>query len=466
MRRTAFSLMITACFLTGCSEPHLEIFPPLDDPALIEKKIAPVDLREDIDAFYFGALERHPDLVGYADIPALEALSSSLKANITKPLTRLEFFRTVGQLTHTFGDGHSMLIWPYQEYERLQETGNKPFPFRVHIDQENQLLIKNNYQTLSGENITAGSRITAINGISAETLIDSMQRYVGGETEYLRKQFVAARFPIYIWAVHDVMNDFTLNLETENGGTYSLAISKNQAWQEIGETEEESRDFYYKNLGNNTAYLHVGHFDIDPDWFEEFIDEAFESYTNTGATSLVVDVRANTGGNTDTALYLSRYLANKPFRMVSKVREKLNSDNRGWFNYKGNAGDIIDTDWDDWIDPMPEGKRFRGEKYVLISPITYSSGIVFASTMKDFSFATLIGQETGGNANQTAQGNLFNLPHSQLRAYITTRMLVRPSGANTPGGIKPDYEVHATQASLQAGEDVELNQALELIRSK
>ena len=465
MRRPVFAMLITACFLTGCSEPHLDIFPPLEDQTLMERKLAPAAMKEDIDAFYYGALERHPDLAGYMDQTALEALSRDLKSELTEPLTRVEFFRRVGQLTHTFGDGHSMLIWPYQEYEKLQADGAQPFPFRVHIDRADQLLVKTGYEDGAGNDIPAGSRITAINGLPAGTLINSMQRYVGGETEYLRKQFVAARFPIYLWAVHDIINGFELTLETEHGEK-TIKVTDPSQWQPTESATEQEEAFYYKDLGDQTAYLHVGHFDIDPDWFEGFIDEAFANFRANGAKSLIVDVRKNTGGNTDTALYLSRYLSDKPFRMVSKVREKLNPDNRGWFNYKGDIGEILDTDWDDWIDPMPASKRFGGEVYVLISPVTYSSGIVFASTIKDFGFATLIGQETGGNANQTAQGNLFNLPHSELRAYITTRMLVRPSGSLAPGGIKPDYEVHATQESLRNGLDVELNQALELIQSK
>jgi len=101
----------------------------------------------------------------------------------------------------------------------------------------------------------------------------------------------------------------------------------------------------------------------------------------------------------------------------------------------------------------------------LISPITYSSGIVFATTLKDNGFAILIGQQTGGNANQTAQGNLFNLPNSQLRAYIITRMLVRPSGTTTSGGVKPDHEIIPTASTVSTENDEEVVKAIELIGS-
>lgn len=464
-RRKFLFIMITVSFLSACSDPHLEIFPPLKDPKLVSTKLPPEQLKEDVDAFYYGALERHPSIAEYADLEGLKVEVARIKAGITEPMNRVEFFRHVGQLTHKFGDGHSMLIWPYQEYALLQEAETKPFPFQIYIDQQDQLLIKETYTTPEGQQVTAGNRVKAIGGIPAAELMDTVQRYVGGENEYLRKQFAAGRFPIYLWAVYGIAGDFDMTLETETGDV-SLSINNSQSWK-AGETNVDAdQDFYHRILPDGTAYLHVGHFDVDPNWFEEFIDDAFTAFRAAGATALVIDVRENTGGNTDTALYLSRYVADKPFRMASKVREKLNRDNRGFMGYKGKVGDMIETDWNDWSDPISDDKRFNGDTYLLISPITYSSGIVFASTLKDFGFATLIGQETGGNANQTAQGNLFNLLHSQLRAYIATRMLVRPSGSLAPGGVKPDYSVHATAKTLREGRDVELEQALALIKAK
>ncbi|WP_262690058.1 S41 family peptidase [Kordiimonas aestuarii] len=464
-RIPSFFILVAACLTNACSEPHLDIFPPLEDPALMSTKLPAEKLREDVDAFYFGALERHPSLGEYADHAALKAAVAEIKAGLDEPLTRLEFFRHVGKLTHKFGDGHSMLLWPYPEYEAMKDAGTKPFPFDVYIDRQDQLLIREAYSNKEGGRIAAGSRIVSIGGIPATELTANLQRYVGGETEYLRKQFLADRFFIYAWAVYGIVGDVEMELETE-AGTVTVAVSNTEDWQAAGADADADKDFYYRTLPDGTAFLHVGHFDVDPGWFEDFADEAFAAFRDAGATSLVIDVRENTGGNTDTALYLARYVADKPFRMVSKMREKLNRDNRGIMDHKGAVGAIINTEWDDWIDPMSDDKRLKGDTYLLISPITYSSGIVFASVLKDFGFATLIGQETGGNANQTAQGNLFNLPHSELRAYIATRMLVRPSGSVAPGGVKPDHNVEPTQESLRAGRDVEMEKALALIAKK
>ena len=455
------SLLSFMC--VACSEPHLDIFPPLEDGNLISQKIAPDLLKEDVDAFYLRAKELHPALFSYADKKRLEAKVEEIKAGLIEPMTRLEFYKHVGKLSHAFGDGHSMLLWPYQEYQAMRET-NGPFPFSVHVDDKQKLLMKTSYQNNSGDLIAAGTEIIAINKIPANELISTIEQYVGGETKHLRQQFSASRFHFYLWSIYGVAGDFSLDL-LDNNSSETIAVSDEQEW-EIADQSQNQADFYFEFLENKTAYLHVGHFDIDPGWFEDFIDDAFESFKEKSIKSLIIDVRPNTGGNTDTALYLLRYIGNRPFRPASKVSEKLNDHNRGIFDYKGKAGDIIDEDWDDWISPFGDDKRFDGNIYVLMSPITYSSGIVFTSTVKDFGFAKIIGQETGGNANQTAQGNLFNLPHSQLRAYIATRLIVRPNGVVASGGVKPDYTIVPTQQTLAEGRDVELDYALQLINAK
>ena len=43
--------------------------------------------------------------------------------------------------------------------------------------------------------------------------------------------------------------------------------------------------------------------------------------------------------------------------MVSALKEKLNQANRGWFNYKGEEGEIVDTKWDKWETPMSDDVR-------------------------------------------------------------------------------------------------------------
>ena len=122
---------------------------------------------------------------------------------------------------------------------------------------------------------------------------------------------------------------------------------------------------------------------------------------------------------------------------------------------------MIHTPWTDEVSPKSEAKRFAGDVYVLVGPVTYSAAIVFATTVQDNQMGTLVGEPTGGYANQTAQGNLFNLPHSQLRAYVATRLLVRPNGASEVTPVMPNVRV---QPDMASGSDTALTKIKELVQ--
>ncbi|MEW9797337.1 S41 family peptidase [Alteromonas sp. CYL-A6] len=443
--------------ITGCTSKHLEIFPDLSNPGLTDQKIAPEKLYDDIDAFIAGVTERHPAYSRYADISQIHQQAARIKAGLIRPLTRVEFFREVGTLSHYFNDGHTFLLWPYQEYQALKEEGALMFPFALDVFPSG-IFVKYDYHA-NGQTLRKGTRLLRINDVNVETIFSHAQQFVGGETELLRKHVVAARFPMMLWAVYGFVDRFDLDVQTSDN-IHQISIRPDDNWQPASQPDIGS-DFAYRVLSKDTGYLKVATFDVSPDWFEDFVDATFLQIRQQGIKTLIIDIRENGGGNTDTASYLARHLADQPFRMISSLRERLNTDNRGLFNYRGEVGDMLQEEWGEWLDPVDDSRRFSGNAYVLISPLTYSSAIVFATAVKDNAMATLVGRQTGGYANQTAQGNLFNLPHSELRAYVATRLLVRPDGSTEVSGVKPDIRVTITSEQISAGTDADIQAAVE-----
>lgn len=455
MRKVVIGILLfVMVVMSGCTAKYLEIFPELIDPALSNKEIAVEKLREDVDALIAGIIERHPQIAGYTDPAMIYEQSEALKAEITVPMTRTVFFKHVGSLSYLFNDGHTFLLWPYQEYQGLTERGALTFPFALDIFPEG-VFLKFDYQ-LNGELLAKGTQLISINDIAVKDIFAKTQKFVGGETETLRNHIVASRFPMMLWAVFGFVDEFKLTVNA-NGHLQSLYIEKNDRWQRADNSEKHiDDDFVYHQMDESTGYLKVATFDVSEDWFEDFIDQTFEDIKRQGIKNLIIDIRENGGGNTDTASYLAQHIAREPFRMISSMRERLNRDNRGLFNYRGEVGEILQEDWHEWIDPADGEKRFDGHTYVLISPMSYSSAIVFSTTVKDNDIATLVGRDTGGYANQTAQGNLFNLPNSELRVYVATRLLVRPNGNLRMGGVTPDISVKSSSRQIKAGIDADI----------
>lgn len=463
-----FTMIAAALMLAGCTKAHLDIFPDLEDPSLMDRPLTVNEMHQDIDAFIDGVMERHPSLSSYADLNEINQAKKEIKSQINKPLTRVEFYQRIGRLTHILNDGHSLLIWPYQEYSKLLEQGNKPFPFDVVINKQGKMYLKHSYQS-DNKILKAGTEILTINGTVSSTLVERMQQQASGESQYLREQSVAMRIGTRLWSTFGYINDFKVdmitNTDNQAQNKIALTIKKDDQWEKMIESNQQE-DHYYKVLSQGVGYLYLDHFDIDPSDFEDFIDESFKKIKSDKIHSLIIDIRNNPGGNTDTVTYLTQYIADKEFRMVSSVREKLNQDNRGMFNYRGEAGDILVEEWNDWYQPIDSENKFDGDSYLLISPVTYSAAIVLATSLQDNGFATLIGEPTGGYGNQTAQGNLFNLPHSKLRAYVATKTLVRPSGNTKRSFVTPDHLAYNSLDDVKAERDAGIERALDLIRQK
>ena len=77
--------------------------------------------------------------------------------------------------------------------------------------------------------------------------------------------------------------------------------------------------------------------------------------------------------------------------------------------------------------------------YVLISPRTYSSAVLFSNVMQDYGFGTLAG--TGGGARSTQSGGTQNikLPNTQMTMVVPRFVLDRSSGSK--GLLQPDVLV-------------------------
>ena len=176
-------LIISVVSLSGCQKAHLEIFPDLASPELLDVKLTPEQMKEDVDALIRGALNRHPDLAKYADVNNLHQHGELIKKSLIHPMTRVEFFKYIGKLNAYFGDGHAFLIWPYQEYNLLKERGALTFPFSVKLTKDNQLVVVKGYQS-KDQKLMEGQVITHINGVSTTEILANLQSYVGGETKH------------------------------------------------------------------------------------------------------------------------------------------------------------------------------------------------------------------------------------------------------------------------------------------
>jgi len=228
-----------------------------------------------------------------------------------------------------------------------------------------------------------------------------------------------------------------------------------------------------------------------PNQIEQYaqkFQEAFKAIREKGITNLIIDVRENQGGSGLAGDELLKYLANRPFRQIEKIEQRLVP---GFFEFceqqglninqvmvdeygidieslkaKGNyMPGIILAGQGQFKNPHEPSDRFKGAIYLLVAKPTFSAASNFAATVTCFEVGTLIGQETGGKKDHYGQILPFQLPNSELRGQVSTAHFVTVCGQNDAGGVKPDYQVKQKSEDTAKDVDTVLQFTLNLIKN-
>jgi Peptidase family S41 len=443
--------------LFSCSSENLT-----DDE--IDKLYSPSALQTDVDYLLETLEKRHVNFYQRANKDSINFIKNRIKSDLTNEMDRKSFYKKIALLNPYFNDAHCLVFPLIDEANRAVSRGSKLFPFHVVLNEQGYLYPERSYQRVADQVLIEKTmRIEYINGIPAEEVIRTIEQYSHGETSRLRKHMTTLLFSDWLYTLYGWKDDFDLSL---NEGKVSIVLKAVDEWKSM-----EINAVQYNRLERigDVAYLRLNSFDVDEhlEAYEHFIDDAFATIKKDQIKKLIIDVRGNTGGQSDAGAYVLQYLTSKPLNQVSKAYERIHEGNAGWFNYKGEPGTLktMNMDDEDIIEPITTDKRFNGEVLVLSDEMTYSAGIIFITNIQDHKMATLIGRPTGGYANQTGNIEAFRLPNTKLLVYAPARTFVRVNGDSTIHSVRPDI-VLMQPDSLYKGKDYLFDYALEFVNEK
>jgi len=401
-------------------------------------------LKADLAVWRRAVLDRHPRYFGQTMLEApVEAAFRTAAASIEGALTRARAFGIFARINPTFRDAHTLLL-PWLSGEEPGHAEREiQFPFGSDIAPDGRLRLRSSWRNdTAGETLAQGTEILAINGMATPDLLARLVAYSHGETAKLRMHMLGVMLPGWLDAVMGWRDRFAITLASAAAPT-KLHWVKGAPWTPV-ETSKAAEMPRVDWLGADAAMLRAPTFDVDedPEAYNRAIDHAFAALNARGVARLIIDVRGNTGGQSDAGARVIQYVLDRPAAQVSRARERLNDENIGVLGYRGAAGSMREFVVDDeLIQPAPAGARFKGRVAVLIDELTYSAGILFATTMQDRGLATLIGRPTGGFANQTGNMMPTRLPATGFTAFIATRDFIRPSGDQRVAPVQPDIVV-------------------------
>jgi len=484
MKHAMIAAVLTALFATPG--------PAVAQPADWSQSVSAEAARADLAALYDGLKSAHYDLYAHRSKEAYDARFAETKAGIGAPLSRFELLLVL-QMFAAYGNvAHARIDFPSEVYGSFREKGGKAFPIYLRIV-DGRAYVGEDY---SGSDVVdPGDEILSIDGETMARWLERTAQYISADTPYIAHSLLESVFPMYLWVEVGEREHFTLRIKKENGQTTSVrvpALTQEQLAAAVDDAPQIfSLDFNSRAarmLSAGIAYLRPGPFynaenpeDVwDNSAFVAFIDDAFKTFIEKKAHSLVIDLRNNPGGDNSFSDPIISWIGDKPFRFASKflVRssDEAAASNQARLDNSPGAAQGVSGLYAKAFEATPRGETFefdiplaeprkgaqyQGKVYVLVNRNSYSNAVNTAAIFQDYGWGEIAGELTADFATTYGAVEHFNLPHTGFRVGFPKAFIIRPSGDERLGGVQPDIVIQTP--IVPSKEDVVLDRLIDKI---
>ena len=454
-------------------------------------RISRTDAIADLGAL-FDAIERiHPAPYANRSRELVAADGRQLGETLPETMTRAEWWTRVARIVATLADGHTEVPPPIGFLDgiaALYRSGARPanttrvlemihqFPPGSVAAHDGHLIVTS--PTLA-DGFHRGDRLLSINGTNADQLLVDWTRETSGDSEANQIASVEVRLTDLL-AAHGIVSPYRVTIASGDGSERTGVADGPTMQSLIDARRGGSPNFAYRLLEPGIGYMDFYSMGGDYGRFKTALASIFRRVAADNVRTLIVDVRNNMGGYSQSGDELLRYVTQKPFRSWSRQEIKRSRELRAQGEialpfrlwplkylfpdprriYAGKLGSIAA-----WTEDAPKAPRratpfFAGPVCVLTGARTFSAAVAFADAVKTYRLATLVGEETGGRANMTMEPVGYLLPRTKLVVSIAAGRTVRANGdATDTHGVLPDIVVKPTTDDIRAGRDPVIDRA-------
>lgn len=461
------------------------------------QKIPPAALKEDAVLLRKILEADHPSLYWYTPKDSIDACFNATINSLADSLTELQFRNKISKMVASIHCGHTAVKSSkrYALYYATHRTAQ--FPLTIKAWGNDSFVVTSN--AIRTDTIfKRGTIITSINGRSNRQVLDSMFQYISidGYADNFKYQLVSIYFPLF-YGISIGLRDSNVIKYIDPAGAERTGViknfrpgpdtSKNRSVNNIPfpkPTRKQIRAAKKRN-GNslafdssNTAYLQMVTF--SGSGLRSMFKKSFTEIQQRRATNLVIDVRANSGGNIGASANLVRYLVRHPFKVadsVSAVTRRLHYGQyiHPAFIYKAlmlfttnkKADGRYHFGYLERHTFKPKKQlHFNGNIYIIQGGFTFSAATMFVSQLKGQANVTVIGEETGGGnyGNSSVHLPSVILPNSHIEVVLPIYRIINNAARPKDGrGIVPDIYVPPSSSAIRQGIDPKMVKVRELI---
>jgi hypothetical protein len=414
------------------------------------QKFSREQMIQDIDTLFSTIEKVHPDMYAVYPKELLDKDIERIKSELEQSGDIFYFYRQVAPLVVKLGDGHTNFFPPIRGSEDLANLALFPLSVKITYP-DKEIFVRDVHNAIPAE-----AQITSINNKSAKEIVREMMNYSSGEKDFFRIDKLQQLFPLLMGVLYGDSNyniDYLFNQEK-----YTVQL-KTISFNEISElllqlgNIAHSELYTFKTMPEkNIGIIEFNQF-TDMDNFKVFLDSTFQVLQKENIENLIIDIRANGGGNSILGDELFQYISPVPFAQFGKNIVKYSDIQKQYAKAVNNRevtnpnGIETYNENMELIELRENNLRYKGNVYLLISHSTFSSAASFSWAFKYFKMGTVVGEETGGMAVCFGDVISQKLPISGLFYGMSYKKFYQ-YGATDDNihGTLPDYEIEAENA--------------------
>ena len=444
----------------------------------------PSELLEDFNYLLKTLEETHPNL--YAYIPKDEFIrkTDEFRESISRPMSKPEFYKVLYKTISLIKQGHTM-VFGDAGFGEFKDEGGLSFPFKI-LYFSDHIYIDQNYS--SNNQLVKGTELIAINRIPVTKIIENFKPYLVVRPKGYIAKTLAYHWSKLLWLEYGFSKQFIISYILPNSDSIRTTTINGVKKEFITKdnTPRYKKDFeYHIEKDRSLAVMEINTFEFQFEEYDSLLRSSFKDIKQNKITNLIIDVRANHGGNANLIGTLVDYLTSVPYITCAKSEVKTSEATKTCYTThpifvnaieqarkaEGNSSDFIElvncflekpagtitTFPEDKTIPKENEYRFNGKLFVLTSDETFSGGTGFSVIIKDNDIGYIVGNETSDNPTDYGCIMLFELPNTKINIQNSTQYTVRPAGYDDERGVIPDFKVVPTYLDFINDYDKVLN---------
>lgn len=492
---TGSIVALTAICGIGCASSRKPFNP--------DKKFAGAQLQQDYRLYRSILEESHPSLYWFTPKDSMDYYFDAGYNSIRDSMTEPQFRNLLSYVTSKIRCGHTTVRFS-KSYNSYLDTVRLPvFPLHLKVWPDSMSVITN----LNRKDFTLkrGTIITGINGISTARLTDTFFHYISGDgyTRTGKYQVLSNRgsFGNLYRNILGLTDQFAITYRDQWGQERETIIplydpradTVNRPANRPPTGPRPPRQAPQPPMLNavrnvqidttlSSAYMTVNTFSRG-NRLRGFFRRTFRELKKRNIQHLVIDVRSNGGGDAGISTKLTRYLANKKFKLADSLYTPRRTSHYTkyiqwqpayWFMMqfvtRKHRDGLYHFGYFERHYFKPKKKNhFDGDIYIITGGNSFSATTLFAGALQGQENVKIVGEETGGGAYGNSAWMIpdVTLPNTKVRFRLPRFRLVMNKDLVKEGrGIMPDIEAAPTVENIRQGIDPKVDTVRKLIMRK